>query len=197
MTKKIMILIFFGLGISNISYGQKIKNVHLAWSANNFGYQVPIYNHFGFVGGVDFWEKSNKHIKQNFGTNLSYYYFEGFEHSLMLDATYSIGYKFNFGLETKIITDLGYKASILEGDKYELIDGQYEKSNKTYGQSQVNLKLGIGLEYTFNDLIAVYLEAKLMGYLPYTPKAYIPFNLNQIANFGIKYNFKTNKNETK
>lgn len=189
MRKNIVILFFIAIGFSPFTYGQKVKNIHLAWSANNFGYKVPVYNHFGFVGGLDFWEKSGKHVKQSLGANLGYYYFKGFEHSLMLDASYSLGYEFKFGLQPKVLVDLGYKASILEGDKYELDNGEYKKSSKIYGQSQVNLKLGVGLEYSFNDAIAIYLEAKLMAYYPYTPKAYIPFNINQIANFGIKYSF--------
>ncbi len=193
MTKRILVLIFIGLGYANISYGQTVKNVHLAFSANNLGFQLPSFNHMGFVGGVDFWEKSHKQIKQSFGANVSYYYFEGFEHSLMLDATYSLGYQFKFGLQPKLIVDLGYKASILEGNQYVLDNGKYTKSTTLNTQSQINLKLGLGLEYAFNETISIYLEAKIMAYYPYIPKAYIPFNLNEIASLGLKYNF--NKTE--
>lgn len=192
MNRKFFFLILFiGLvSLTNLSFGQfSPKNLHLAWSANNFGYKVPVYNHFGFLGGMDFWEKSGTHFQQSLGTNLSYYYFKGFEHSVMIDASYSWGYVFKFGLQLKLIADLGYKSSNLEGDKYVLKDGKYEKSHKITGQSQVNIKPGFGLEQKINDKFSIYIEAKVMVYYPYTPKSYIPFNINQIANFGVKYNF--------
>jgi hypothetical protein len=178
------------LMISNLSFGQiSVKSVRIAITGNNLT-DIPKYNHLGFSTGVNFMEKQGKHFKKTFGVELSYYKIKKMEQSVILDATYSFGYVFKFGLETKLLADLGYKYSAFTGDVYEFSNGQYQETNKIAGQSQLNLKLGFGLEYPLNNKFSIYTHAKVIGYtnrLLNLGHAQF-FFINQELSLGIKYN---------
>jgi hypothetical protein len=192
--KKIIFIIslIIGLITSNTSFGQvSVKSLRFSITGNNLAY-IPKYNHPGFAFGVNFMEKQPKHFKKTFGMEFSYYRIVPMEQSMMLDITYSLGYVFNFGLEFKLLADLGYKFSAFTGDVYKFSDNHYVKTNILKGKSQVNLKLGFGLEYPLNQKIAIFLHAKVNGYFPPLINS-TSLIMNQELGLGVKFNFNKNK----
>jgi hypothetical protein len=139
--------------------------------------------------GTDFRVKSGKHWQRSFGTDFYYYYQKSSEHALMLDATYRIGYKFNFGLQTNFTPALGYKHAILTGNKYELKDGKFEKTTH-FGKPQGNLKLGLGLEYPLTDKYSLTSDYKAMFVAPQGDRI-LPFSINTFLGVGLKINLQT------
>ena len=196
--KKLIILTLFIAGFlhPNLSFGQfSPKSFRVAISGNNLNY-IPKYNHPGLAVGVDFRDKMGKHFRRTLGAELSYYKIKGMEQSVMLDATYSFGFVFRSGFEMKLLTDLGYKFSAFTGDVYKFSDGQYEKTNKIVGQSQLNLKLGFGLEYPLNDRFAILAHAKSNLYAPPLVNHLFIF-INQELSLGVKYKFNQNNKTDK
>ena len=193
--KKLVIITLFITSLSNpsLSFGQiSPKSFRIAITGNNLDY-LPKYDHLGFAVGVDFIDKYGKHFRKTLGTELSFYRIKEIEQSVMLDATYSLGYVFRLGFEIKFLADLGYKFSAFTGDVYKFSNGQYEKTDKIVGQSQVNLKLGFGIEYPLSNKFSILANAKMNHYFPPLVNELFLFR-NQEINLGIKYNFnKTNK----
>lgn len=136
--------------------------------------------------GTDLREKGGKHWKRTFGADAYYYYHKQIEHAIMLDASYRIGYQFKFGLKPYFSTALGYKHAILTGEKYELKNGEYQKSNHL-GKAQANLKLGFGFEYPISEKYSLMTEYKIMTSYP-SGGMFVPFNLNTFLGAGLKIN---------
>lgn len=136
--------------------------------------------------GTDLREKGGKHWKRTFGVDAYYYYHKQIEHAIMLDASYRIGYQFKFGLKPYFSTALGYKHAILTGEKYELKDGEYQKSTHL-GKAQANLKLGFGLEYPISEKYSLMTDYKFMTSFP-SGGMFVPFNLNTFLGAGLKIN---------
>lgn len=121
--------------------------------------QLPIHPTINI--GADFRERGNKHWKRTLGADVYYYYQELAEHAIMLDASYRLGYQFNFGLRLNLQTALGYKHAIVSGDTYKLIDGTYKKANH-FGKPQGNMKVGFGLEYPISEKYSIITDYKVM-----------------------------------
>lgn len=138
--------------------------------------------------GTDFRIRSGKHWQRAFGADFYYYYQRSSEHALMLDASYRLGYKFNFGLQTNLTTALGYKHAFLTGDKYKLMDGEYRKVTH-WGKSQFTTKLGIGLEYPISKKYSLTTDYKAMVVAPFGDRI-LPFSLHTFLGVGVKINLQ-------
>jgi hypothetical protein len=99
-----------------------------------------------------------------------------------------LGYKFNFGLQTNLTTALGYKHAILTGDKYKLSDGEYRKVTH-WGKSQLNTKLGIGLEYPISEKYSITTDYKAMLVAPFGDRI-LPFSIHTFLGVGVKINLQ-------
>ena len=150
--------------------------------------------HPGITVGTDLFARSGKHWQKSLGADLTFYHHELSENALMLDAIYTLGYKFGFGLQLKLITGAGYKHSFLPGDVYRFENGVYQKGPDR-GMSHVNIKLGLGLEFPINDKISLTADQKLMVALPYSES--LPFSLNSFRGIGVKINLLYNKDKGK
>lgn len=148
--------------------------------------ELPIHPTFNV--GTDLRVRKSKHWHRVFGADAYYYYQRMAEHTIMLDASYRIGYKFNFGLQLNLLTALGYKHAILSGEKYALKDGSYQKTSHL-GKAQINTKLGFGLEYPISDKYSIITDYKVMLSAP-SGGLYIPFNINTFLGAGLKINLK-------
>ena len=148
--------------------------------------------HPGITVGADLLTGSGKHWQKSLGADLTFYYHELSENALILDAVYTLGYRFGFGLQLKLITAAGYKHSFLPGDVYRFEDGQYRKV-KDWGMSHFNLKLGLGLEFPINEKISLTADQKLMVALPYSES--LPFSLHSFRGIGVKINLQYNKSK--
>ena len=155
--------------------------------------QLPI--HPGVLIGVNFWQKAGKHWVNTLGTDLSYYYHDLYEHAFMIDAAYTLGYKFNFGLQTKMLTNIGYKQSILTGDVFKFKNGEYERVYLA-GKAQLNVKLGFGLEYPITEKWSIITDYKFMLAIPYSPKRGQPFATHSFFGLGIKINLVSSESKT-
>ena len=186
------IFIFFLL-TSSASFGQ-INLKAIRFSLFSEAVSLPTYElvkipiHPGILIGADMWKKEGEYWHQSFGGDISYYYHRTFEHSILLDAVYSIGYAFKFGLQPKLLSSLGYKHSILTGNQFKFENGKYKKS-ANIGKAQLNIKLGIGLEYAISDIYAINLDYRIMVAYPYSPNKNIP--LAPYSLFGIGIIIKT------
>lgn len=138
--------------------------------------------------GTDFRVRSRKHWQRAFGADFYYYYQQSSEHALMFDASYRLGYKFNFGLQTNLTAALGYKHAFLTGDKYKLIEGEYQKVTH-WGKSQVTTKLGIGLEYPISEKYSLTTDYKAMVVAPFGDRI-LPFSLHTFLGVGVKINLQ-------
>jgi hypothetical protein len=138
--------------------------------------------------GTDFRVRSGKHWQRAFGTDFYYYYQRSSEHALMLDASYRLGYKFNFGLQTNLTAALGYKHAILTGDKYKLRDGEYHEVTH-WGKSQFTTKLGIGMEYPISEKYSLTTDYKAMVAAPFGDRI-LPFSLHTFLGVGVKINLQ-------
>ncbi|PWJ55539.1 hypothetical protein CLV98_11315 [Dyadobacter jejuensis] len=147
--------------------------------------QTPI--HPGIKVGSDFIVKGKNNWKQTVGADLSFFHHRLSENALMLDATYAIGYKFRFGLQPKFLSSLGYKHSLPVSEVYKLDNGVYKKAS-FFGKSQVNAKIGLGLEYPVNKKLSITADYQTMVAMPYSQK--LPFSLHTFLSMGIKVNFK-------
>lgn len=143
--------------------------------------QAPL--HPAFLIGTEFWVKSRKQWQQSLGADFTFYYHRLSEKALMLDAVYALGYQFKFGLQTKLLTGIGYKHSVLSGDVYRFDNGQYAKAMH-WGKSQMNIKLGLGLEYPLNPKFSLTSEYKIMAVVPYSN--FIPFSAHTFFGIGLK-----------
>jgi long-subunit fatty acid transport protein len=148
--------------------------------------KLPIHPTFNV--GTDLRVRSGKHWQRALGADAYYYYQRLDQHAIMLDASYRIGYKFNFGLQLNLLTALGYKHAILSGEKYELKDGAYQKTFHL-GMSQVNTKLGFGLEYPISENYSIMTDYRVMVAAP-SGGLYIPFSINTFLGAGLKINLK-------
>ncbi len=147
--------------------------------------ETPI--HPGVSIGTDFRVKTSRHWQSTLGADLSFFHHRLSENALMLDATYSLGYRFPFGLQPKFLAALGYKHTLAAGEVYELKNGSYEEANYL-GKSQFNAKVGFGLEYALNEKYSLTTDYKTMVVLPYSQK--IPFALHTLLSVGMKVNLK-------
>ena len=150
--------------------------------------------HPGITVGADLFTRSGKHWQRSFGADLTFYHHEMSENAIMLDAVYSLGYRFGFGLQLKIITGAGYKHSFLPGDVYRFENGEYHKVTD-WGTSHVNMKLGLGLEFPINEKISLTADQKLMVALPYSES--LPFSLHSFRGVGVKINLSYNNRNGK
>ena len=146
-------------------------------------FSYPI--HPGIAVGTDLMSKSGKHWQKSFGVDLTFYHHKISENAIMLDATYSIGYKLGFGLQIKWITAAGYKRSFLPGDVYKFEDGEYRRITD-WGMSHFNFKLGFGLEFPLNGRFSLTTDRKMMIAFPYSKS--LPFSAHAFTGFGVKVN---------
>lgn len=133
--------------------------------------------------GTDLRVRSGHHWQKAFGVDLYYYYQQSLEHALMLDASYRLGYRFNFGLQTNLHTALGYKHAILAGQKYALKNGEYQPTSH-FGKAQANLKLGLGLEYPLSKRYSVAVDYKTMVAAPFGDRI-LPFSIHTFLGVGL------------
>lgn len=154
--------------------------------------QLPL--HPGVLVGTDFWNKSGKHWQKALGAELSYYHHRLYEHALMLDASYRLGYQFNFGLGINLRTNIGYKHSIQEGPVYKFKNGSYERALHG-GKAQFNAKLGLGLSYALNKRYSITTDYKMMVATPYAPKKEMPFALHSLFGIGLHINLGTSEDQ--
>ena len=151
-----------------------------------FAQFVPTAAHPGFAIGTDLWVNDKTSWHKSLGVEAGYFYHRTFEHAVMLDAVYNLGYTFNFKLRTNFITSVGYKHSILSGSTYVLEDGEYLK--KTHlGVPQFNFKIGFGLEYPITDRYGI--TANYIGSVPVPGINGNPFSLHTLIQVGTKINF--------
>ena len=196
--KLLMALMFF---TSTMVCSAQIRLNAFRVAALNEAVTLPSYKviklpiHPGALIGVDLWQKTTKHWTKTMGVDLSYYYHNLYEHATMLDAAYTLGYKFNFGLQTKLLTNVGYKQSFLTGDVFKFKNGDYERVYLT-GQAQLNIKLGLGLEYPVNEKWSITTDYKFMLAMPYAPKSGKPFATHSLFGLGIKINLVGNGSKT-
>lgn len=144
--------------------------------------QLPI--HPSITAGADLWQKQGNHWQQSLGPELTYYYHEHYEHALLLNGAWRLGYRFGFGLQLNFVANVGYKHSILTGPVYEFKDGSYTASHDT-GKPQVNVQLGAGLQFPLGKKIAFSVENKYMVAAPYAPGLGLPFSLHNLFSAGI------------
>lgn len=183
-----MLTMLLLLHFSN-SFGQlRPKTIRLGFLNQSMGLpswkltKLPIHPTFNI--GTDFRVKSGKHWQRALGADLYYYYQQSSEHAIMLDATYRIGYRFNFGLQVNLSTAVGYKHAILTGDKFELKDGKYQPATH-WGKSQGNFKIGAGFEYPLSAKYALTADYKTMVVAPFGDRIF-PFSINTFLGAGLK-----------
>lgn len=150
--------------------------------------KLPVHPTFNI--GADFRERNGKHWKKALGADVYYFYHRLAEHAIIVDASYRVGYRFNFGLQANLLTALGYKHAILSGDTYELRDGEYQKKTH-WGKPQGNMKVGFGLEYQVSERYSVMTDYKVMLVAP-SGNIYIPFALNTFLGAGLKIKLENN-----
>ena len=150
---------------------------------------VPTAAHPGFAIGTDLWTMDKTSWHQSFGIEAGYFYHRTFEHAVMLDAVYNLGYTFSFKLRPNFIAAVGYKHSILSGNTFVLEDGVYVK--KTHlGVPQVNFKIGFGLEYPITDKYRI--TANYIGSVPVPGINGNPFSLHTLIQIGTKIDLQSN-----
>jgi len=147
--------------------------------------QLPL--HPGIQIGTDLLAKEGRHWTTSLGVDLGYYYHRLYEHAVMLDGTFAAGYRFNFGLQPKLLASAGYKHSILSDAVFEYNGEEYQKSFYL-GRPQFNFKIGAGLEYALNDRYSIMVDYRAMVALPYSPKQGVPFSLHNLFGAGLKFN---------
>lgn len=165
----------------------------LSWrfSLGNEAVTLPTYKfyrgplHPAVVIGVDVWEKKSTHWHQSFGPEATYYFHKMFEHAVILDGVYRVGWHTRFGLSLNFIAAAGYKHSFLTGPVFKFENGTYKQVDVA-GKPQFNLMLGPGLEFALNDKISITAESRYMVVLPYAPKRGMPFATHAIFSAGIK-----------
>jgi hypothetical protein len=182
------LLFFWVLYFPLISHAQ-VKPKAIRVMALSEATTMPTYKvvklpfHAGVLIGADLWTKSGAHWQQAFGVDLSYYYHRFYEHAIMIDGLYTLGYKFNFGLQVNLPISIGYKHSILTGEVYKLENGSY-KEIYDLGKAQFNGKLGIGLEFPVTDKLSIRADYRYMVALPYMPEKDMPFSLHSLFGLG-------------
>lgn len=192
LSKMLMLLILLN---HSQSYAQfKPKTLRLSF-ANEMA-SLPSFRllkfpvHPAFNAGTDFRVKSGKHWQKAVGVDAYYYHHRLAEHAIMLDASYRLGYRFNFGLQVNLLTALGYKHTILPGDKYGLKEGEYKKA-RHFGKPMANAKVGLGLEYPLSEKYSVTTDYKVMLAGP-SGNIYIPFAINTFLGAGLKIKLENN-----
>lgn len=148
--------------------------------------QLPIHPTLNI--GTDFRVKTGKHWQRSLGIDAYYYYQRAFEQAFMLDATYRLGYKCSFGLQTNLTTAIGYKHAVLLGDKYQLVDGEFQEVSH-FGKAQFNTKIGLGLEYPITETYTITTDYKVMAVAPFGDRI-LPFSVNTFLGAGLKINLK-------
>ncbi len=184
-----LIVAFLSLNMSK-SFSQKairvaVMNESMALPTGSI-FKLPIHPTLNI--GADFREKGGKHWKRTLGADAYFYHHRLIENAIMLDASYRIGYQFNFGLKPYFSTALGYKQGIVSGEKYELIDGQYQKANH-FGKAQFNLKLGFGFEFAISDKYSLMTDYKTMAAYP-SGGIFLPVSVQTFLGLGLKMNLK-------
>lgn len=144
--------------------------------------RLPIHPTFNIA--TDLRVRSGKHWQRAFGMEAYYYYHRKVEHAIMLDASYRIGYQFNFGLQLNLTTALGYKHAILPSQKYEWKNGEYQPTTH-WGKAQLNTKLGMGLEYPISEKYSITTDYKVMVAAP-SGDIFIPFSIHTFLGTGLK-----------
>ena len=192
---QILLICILGMVVSgNSSAWSQIKPKNLKVSLLTESISIPFSGvylrpiHPGISIGTDLMLKDQIKLFRSFGVNAAYYFHEKYEHAFMLDAEYQIGYTFSFKFRTSLISAVGYKHSFLSGSTFVLEEGQYEK--KTHlGQSQLNFKIGFGLEYPIMDKLSLTASYLGMIALPYAPDRGMPFATHAFLNLGTKISF--------
>lgn len=144
--------------------------------------RIPL--HPGISVGMEFWSKAGEHWDRSLSAEFSYYYHRMSEHALVLDGVYRLGYRFDFGLTPNFMAGIGYKHSILPGTVFVLENGEYSATHHG-GQPQLNLKLGLGLEYRVTGAFSVTAAYSTMVATPYP---LIPVSLHALFSIGTKIN---------
>ena len=142
--------------------------------------------HPGVSIGTDLIVKDSTSWYKSFGIEAGYFYHKTFEHAIMLDLVYNLGYTFNFKLRTNLIGAVGYKHSILSGSTFVLEDGEYVKKTH-FGTPQANFRIGLGLEYPVSDKISA--TANYNGIIPMPGILGNPFSLQTLIKVGTKIKF--------
>jgi len=171
------------IGISQKNLRISIFNEATTLPSSNI-LHFPI--HPGFSIGTDIWIKSGKHWHRSIGAEASFFHHRLSENALMIDATYAIGYKFKFGLQPKLLTSIGYKQSFAAGEIYEIANGDYISTNPAQ-KSQINVKVGYGVEYSLNERLSLVADYRIMVASPFSEL--LPFMLHNFFSLGVKVNF--------
>ena len=134
--------------------------------------------------GYDAKVKSKNHWQTAFGLDLGFFHQRLSENALMLDASYSKGYRIG-PITPKFLFAIGYKHSMPAGEVYKFEDGEYTKAT-FLGKPQFNTKLGLGLEYAINQQYSLTADCRMMVALPYSEK--LPFSAHTFTGLGLKIN---------
>ncbi len=189
LTIAIAVVLLLNTEVCNAQIQPKALRVSLISEATT----LPTYKvvkspvHPGIMIGADFRTKQGKHWSNTLGVDLGYYYHKAYEHAVMLDGVYTLGYRFNFGLQINLLTCLGYKHSVLAGEVYKFEEGEYKKATH-WGKAQFNGKLGLGLEFPINNKFSIGVNNRYVVALPYAPKKGMPFSIHSIFAVGVKMN---------
>ncbi len=179
-------LLFLGNKEAYSQIGKKAIRISLANEAialpNANPFSGPI--HPALFLGYDAIVKSKNHWQTAFGFDLGFFHQRLSENALMLDATYSKGYRIG-PITPKFLFGLGYKHSMPTSEVYKFEDGEYKKAT-FLGKPQFNTKLGFGLEYAINQQYSLMADCRMMVALPYSDL--LPFSPHTFTGFGLKIN---------
>lgn len=149
--------------------------------------QPPI--HPGLRLGATLWTQAKGHWQNDLGAELSYYYHEWFEHALLVNGCYSIGYAFEMGLQPKFEVAAGYKQSFLSDEAvFRFEKGQYEPVILA-GKAQLNLQVGLGLEYALTERWSLSLDYRAMAVYPYAPQKGLAAISHSLLALGLEFHF--------
>jgi hypothetical protein len=181
----------------NILYAQKnMKSIRVSFY--NEATSLPSIKliqkafHPTITVGADFWSKTNKHLAQTAGVDLTYFHHQYNEQAIMLDGIYSIGYKFKFGLIARFIVGIGYKHAFYPSEQFKLVNNEYIQVHHI-GVAQFNSKFGLGLEMPISKRICITSDYKMMISLPYSEK--LPFSAHTFFGVGVRVNLLQRKEQ--
>jgi hypothetical protein len=189
MHKQFILFFVVLLLLANTAYSQNtLRLSFLNESTNVPSYKILTFPiHPGITIGTDFWIKEREHWQKTLGVDASFYHHRLSENAIMLDGSFSVGYRFRFGLQPKFLAAMGYKQSFAAGEIYELKDGAYESTNPLQ-RAQFNMKLGFGLDYKLNERLSLNVDYRSMLASPFSES--LPFSLHNIFRVGLILSIK-------
>jgi len=147
---------------------------------------ISLPSHRGIQIGTDLLAGEGRHWTRSLGLELGYYSHRRYETAVMLDGAFALGYRFNFGLQPKLLLSAGYKYSNFSDAVFESVEGENPEGAR-YSRSQFNFKIGVGLEYDINDRIGITADCRSMAALPFAPERGFPFSLHTLLGLGVKF----------